>query len=135
MGHKKKTQQPGVWKKRKNNDDSDLKVIDTSYDSFKLADLVAEAWLNQTLRDALTTGPQGPRETKAQAELLARGIHVTKAIVLTEDEYKEGWQLDDDDEVALVLPSKTRVKIPGGATKNDLLETARMLMACTPHGI
>jgi hypothetical protein len=52
--------------------------------------------------------------------------------VLTEDEYNDGWQLDHPAEVAFVLPDSSRAQNLPAA---QLLETAKLLMACVPNGI
>ena len=69
------------------------------------------------------------RSTAAQTALAARGIRLTNPIVITEAEYDAGWEADDDNQVVFVLPSATR------QSGLNLLETAKMLMACVPNGI
>jgi hypothetical protein len=48
--------------------------------------------------------------------------------VITEDEYDDGWDQDDPDQVVFVLPNLSR-------QSGNLLETAKLLMACVPNGI
>jgi hypothetical protein len=43
------------------------------------------------------------------------------------------YTMQSDDEVVFVLPNESR--IVAGATQSELLESAKMLMACTPNGI
>jgi hypothetical protein len=48
--------------------------------------------------------------------------------VLTEAEYDDGWDMDDPNQVVFVLPNRAR-------QAGDLLENAKLLMACVPNGI
>jgi hypothetical protein len=60
-------------------------------------------------------------------------LHLTNPIVITEEEYDAGWQMDEDDEVVFVLPNVGPANTGAGAA--NLLDTAKLLMAVTPHGI
>jgi hypothetical protein len=111
------------------------KVADFSYQNDSLADLIVECWIVSTTLNSLTTGSFGARKTAAQAALAARGIYFDYPIVVTEDEYENGFSLADaglpaDKGLVFVLPRKTRV-----TSSKPLLETAKMLMAITPNGI
>ncbi len=111
------------------------KVADFSYQNDVLAQLIVDMWTG-THFDLITppldyTG----RSTRAKTALEDRGIYLAYPIVITEDEYDDGFSLANAglsaiDGVVLVLPRKTRVT-PG----TPLLETAKMLMAVTPNGI
>jgi hypothetical protein len=57
---------------------------------------------------------------------------MTKPIVITEDEYYQGYTMADDAGVVFVLPDAARADIASGSS---LLEVAKLLMACTPNGI
>jgi hypothetical protein len=120
----------GIWKRKAHLNDPDVRVVDFSYQSDRLAQLVVDAWNDQNLRDTLL---DHAHQNAVRQALAARGIFLSHPIVLTEDEYNDGWQMDDDDEVVLVLPNDTRKTAPSGAF--DLLETAKLLMAITPNGI
>ena len=116
------------------------KVADFSYESDVLAQLIVEIWLGQhtdltTPSGAGTTHAQyRAREAAAKAVLAARGIYLDHPIVITEDEYDDGFHLADAglSPVVFVLPRDTR---PTTAGPPPLLETAKMLMAITPNGI
>jgi len=90
------------------------------------------AWNEVTFRNGLITGTPAQRINNAKTALAARGINLTNPIVLTESEFAEGWVRDSDDEVVFVLPDSSRVIMTAGT---PLLETAKLLMACTPNGI
>ena len=68
------------------------------------------------------------RTLKTALRNLGHSIDLTSAIVLTEEEYQNGWQQDDPNQVVFVLPNSTR-------QSGDLLESAKLLMACVPNGI
>jgi hypothetical protein len=132
----------GVWKKGKQATDDDIKVADFSYQNDDIArEIIVKAWgdavfLGKLLGDQTPGHVQSPPEiadriTAAVTALSAlpnKPVTLKSAIVLTEAEYNEGWDVDDQDQVVFVLPNRTR------ATGN-LLETAKMLMACVPNGI
>ena len=77
------------------------KVADFSYESDVLAQLIVEIWLGQhtdltTPSGAGTTHAQyRAREAAAKAVLAARGIYLDHPIVITEDEYDDGFHLAD----------------------------------------
>jgi hypothetical protein len=120
--------QPGIWKKKKKKTDPDIKVADFSYQNDLLAEMITKAWSTPGYADKLTN-----HATKfARSELRSRGINLTRAVVLTEAEYNSGWEMRHADEVVFVLPNKSRARnVPAG----QLLETAKLLMACVPNGI
>jgi hypothetical protein len=117
------------------------KVADFSYQNDVLAQLIADMWTGTHL-DLITppldyTG----RSTRAKTALEDRGIYLANPIVITEDEYEDGFSLANaglsaSDGVVLVLPRKTRATLTtAGGLAPPLLETAKMLMAVTPNGI
>ena len=140
-----KPKKRGVWQNAKGGNDDNLvdRVADFSYQSDALAQLIVEMWLG--LHGNLIT-PSGPRVTTpqyqarmtaAKAVLAARGIYLELPIVITEDEFEDGFSLADaglspTNGVVFVLPRNTRPTTFGGP---PLLETAKMLMAITPNGI
>ncbi|MEH2541666.1 MULTISPECIES: hypothetical protein [unclassified Bradyrhizobium] len=120
----------GLWQRKNHVNDPDVKVVDFSYESDLLAQLVVDAWGDNQLKQKLLNHNNQP---DVRDELASRGIFLRRPVVLTEEEYNEGWQMEDDDEVVLVLPNETRsTAASGGFT---LLETAKLLMAITPNGI
>jgi hypothetical protein len=113
-----------------------VKVADVSYQNDELAVLIARAWTDPGFRDGLV-GDAAPktilqRTAAAQTALQGLPIHpisLASPIVITEAEYDAGWESDDDAQVVFVLPNAAR---QAGA---NLVETAKMLMACVPNGI
>jgi hypothetical protein len=126
MGKKTPKSQRGIWSHK----DAEVKVLDFSYDSTILAQLVVDAWASTPLKNKLL---DHTNQNAVQQELANRGIFLNHPVVLTEAEYNDGWQQEDDNEVVLVLPNDGRkIAASGGFT---LIETAKLLMAVTPNGI
>lgn len=61
------------------------------------------------------------------------GMALKRAVIITEEEHDSHYTMQDDDEVVFVLPNLSRVA--DSASKKQLLESAKLLMACTPNGI
>jgi hypothetical protein len=103
-----------------------------------LAQLIIDAWSNANFRNSLlerdTTNPDKPPTPAAvQAATLAvnaAGFNLKRAVVISEQEHDGGYEMKEDNEIVFVLPNEDRV-FPG----RSLLETAKLLMACTPNGI
>ena len=110
------------------------RVADFSYQSDSLAQMIVEAWADPSFQSQLTQGSQATRESNAKAALEARGIFLQSPIVITEAEYEGGYHVPDHNKgVVLVLPNQPRTETP--LPHQSLLETAKLLMACTPNGI
>jgi hypothetical protein len=124
--------EPGFFRKAPTSGDPDVRVADFSYQNDALADLIVRAWTDVAFQNGLLTGTPPQRINRAEAALKQRGIYLTNPIVLSEQEFNEGWDADNDDEVVFVLPNISRATTTAGT---PLLETAKLLMACTPNGI
>jgi hypothetical protein len=119
------------------------KVADFSYESDALAQLIVDMWAGQhkdLVKTASTHAQYKARSDAAKKVLEARGFYFNEPIVITEDEFDkiftlEGAGLSKKDGVVLVLPRPGRAKGAKTAGGSPLLETAKMLMAITPHGI
>ncbi|MFZ0353217.1 MAG: hypothetical protein WAM12_06050 [Pseudolabrys sp.] len=103
------------------------RVADFSYTSDALAQMIVDAWTDETFETRLLD------KSQAKDVLAERGIYLSKPHVITEQAYYDGHHCDDPDEVVFVLPNKPRVVRPPPG--RSLLETAKLLMAITPNGI
>ncbi len=113
--------------------DPSERVADFSYENETLAQMIVHAWTDQTFRTKILKRKRNGTSPNAKAELAERGIFLKNPVVITEDEYNDGYHMKDRNGVVFVLPNQARaVTPPSGET---LLETARLLMACTPNGI
>jgi len=115
------------------------KVADFSYESPALAQLIVDIWGGQhaELIDTNRTGVQRSDDAKNLFLTLNPPLKLDQPIVIKEDEYVNGYQLDREGldptkAVVFVVPRPARLINPGAA---GLIETAKMLMAITPNGI
>jgi len=136
----------------------DVTVPTFSYQNDRLADLIVAAWVNgqfdfgggvagPKLGDALAgPGSRDPagnptptaRKTARAAVNFFANMDLKSVVVITEAEHDLDYTTTDLDEVTLVLPRDSRLNtgaISGAPYAPDLLETAKLLMACTPNGI
>jgi len=120
----------GIWKHKGGIHDPDVKLADFSYQNDEIAGLIVHAWTNNGFRNGLLGGSIANRKAAAIAALqgLNNPIDLTSPIVISEEEYNHGWDSDDHDQVVFVLPNASR-------QANNLLESAKLLMACVPNGI
>jgi hypothetical protein len=133
------------------------------YSSDGLRDLIVAAWANRswtdpapgglgtvpklgdalTDRDPLTGLPSPAAKATAKAAVNAMaGLDLKSVVVITEAEHDDDYTMQDDEEVVFVLPRPSRSVIasapgpfPVPPYPAKLLETAKLLMACTPNGI
>jgi hypothetical protein len=114
-----------------------LRVVDFSYaPNDSLAQMIVDAWVDKDFRTLLLTRGADGKSPNAKAAFAARGLYLNNPVVITEDEYYQDHEMQDD-QVVFVLPDSRRAQQPGslGLPSHSLLETARLLMASTPHGI
>lgn len=102
------------------------RVADFSYSNDALAQMIVDAWVDDGFRNQLLD------PATAKKELAKRGIYLKSPVVIDERDYVEGFAKAGD-EVVFVIPDKGRTDT--AAAGLALLDTARLLMACTPHGI
>src|SRR4029079_3848018 len=130
------------------NNASDAAQPMFSYDPSKLAPVIVAMWNDTAYPNcaALERKPNGsPTAAATAAAKTLINVPVTttnpngtdfnleKPVIITEAEHDAGWYIEDDKEVAFVLPNKPRVA--SGSSGPQLLATAKLLMACTPNGI
>jgi len=124
---------------------SEVTVPSFSYNNPGLADLIVKAWTDDPFRDALlernpgTGRPTANAVKKATEQVNSFGkLTLKRAVVISEAEHDGNYTMEDDDEVVFVLPNKGRQPAPppsSAPTPAELLETAKLLMSCTPNGI
>jgi len=100
-----------------------------------LAQMIVDCWVDGNFRDMLLKGTTDDRKKHAKALFGAQGFFWNgtsrKPLVISEAEYNDGWVLSEPAEICFVLPDHDGTCPPG----QNLLETARLLMAATPNGI
>jgi hypothetical protein len=118
---------PGIFR----DADKKLQVADFSYaPNDALAQMIVDAWVNGGFRKMLLD------RANAKAMFATRGFHwngtAKTPVVISQDDYEAGYAMKEfDKEIVFVLPDHDGTCPPG----QSLLDTARLLMACTPHGI
>jgi hypothetical protein len=106
-----------------------------------IAQVIVDAWNGVATLDKIlqreTTGANKGMATQiavnqatAAINAAAPNFDLKRAVIITEDEHDTGYTMETPDDVVFVLPNKSRL----GAGAN-LLNTAKLLMACTPNGI
>jgi hypothetical protein len=106
-----------------------------------IAQVIVDAWNGVASLDKIlqreTTGANKGMATQiavnqatAAINAAAPNFNLKRAVIITEDEHDNGYTMETPDDVVFVLPNKSRL----GAGAN-LLNTAKLLMACTPNGI
>jgi hypothetical protein len=108
-----------------------------SYTDPDIPNVIVKVWANpgnMLDRKPGTNVPTQPAVDDATALINSEtGMKLKRAVIITEEEHDNDYTMQDDDEVVFVLPNKSRVV--NTATANQLLESAKLLMACTPNGI
>jgi hypothetical protein len=93
-----------------------------------LAQMIVYAWTDTNFRNQLLNNVAFSKQALAD-----RGVYLKAPVVITEDQYNNNYVQQDPDGVIFVLPNPPRTVAPPQG--QSLLETAKLLMACTPNGI
>ena len=117
--------------------DDEATVPTFGFDSSELAELIVQAWTDDKFREKLLERDAQKKVTPAASKAAtdavnARGFNLKRAVVITENEHDRHYRMQSPDEVVFVLPDVERIANP---KTGPLLETARLLMTCTPNGI
>jgi hypothetical protein len=84
-------------------------------------------------RDANLLPTPLARQTALARVQQAGFANLTGAVVITEEEHDRDYVMQSGSEIVFVLPNQNRVNL--APTGPALLDTAKLLMACTPNGI
>jgi hypothetical protein len=94
-----------------------------------LAQMIVDAWVDKDFRDLLLD------PANAKAIFATRGFYwngtTKRPVVITENSYNAGYAHNHANEIVFVLPNHNGTCPPG----QNLLDTAKLLMAATPNGI
>jgi hypothetical protein len=94
-----------------------------------LAQMIVDAWVNKDFRKLLLD------PANAKAMFATRGFYWNgtkkEPVVISEDDYDKGYTRKHHDQIVFVLPNHDGTCPPG----DNLLDTAKLLMAATPNGI
>jgi hypothetical protein len=133
----------GIRKKHGGSDDMTVPEFAMPPDAVPgIAQVIVKAWNGDaSLMNILDRNAANPNKGCATATAVAQataaingaypGYNLNRAVIITEKEHDDGYTMETPDDVVFVLPNKTRVNLAGA----NLLESAKLLMACTPNGI
>jgi hypothetical protein len=103
-----------------------------------IAQVIVNLWTDQNLFNAVTARTaQGQATTNARIaatnaiNAAQPTYNFTQCVIISEAEHDDGYRVQSPDDVVFVLPNPGRIN-PAGAS---LLNSAKLLMACTPNGI
>ena len=99
-----------------------------------MAQMIIDAWANPghlLERDPKTKLPTKRAVQDATGRIQKAGYDLERAVVITEAEHDSDYIMQSDNEIVFVLPNKNRVAAPA----TNLLDTAKLLMGCTPNGV
>ena len=142
-------------KRRRGNTEQDADVTLPTVPVFSypitdaLAKVVVNAWvdpgdlLKRDRRGNPTNAAATEATNKINEALKAGGPPPTagvlkRAVIISEEEHDDDYTMQEPEEVVFVLPNKDRVTLPNpmpNPIPPHILETAKVLMACTPNGI
>lgn len=107
-----------------------------------IAQVIVDIWTGtislSTIMDRELSGPKKGMATAAAVTLATAAINAAfpkfnfvRAVIISEEEHDNGYTMETENDVVFVLPNKQRIDNTGG----NLLNSAKLLMACTPNGI
>jgi hypothetical protein len=107
-----------------------------------IAQVIVDIWTGAAgldkIMERVTSGANKGMATQlavdqATAAINAAAPHYNfvRAVIIKEEEHDAGYTMETENDVVFVLPNKGRIDSTGG----NLLNTAKLLMACTPNGI
>jgi hypothetical protein len=97
-----------------------------------LAQVVLDVWANPGhILDRQNGRPTQQAVMEATQKIQAAGFDLDRAVIITEEEHDDDYTMENDREVVFVLPRRNRLI----NNPTHLLDTAKLLMACTPNGI
>ena len=103
-----------------------------------IAQVIVNLWTDQNLRDAVMARTAQNQATENARIAATNAINAaqptynfTRCVIINEEEHDNGYIVESPDDVVFVLPNRGRIN-PAGT---HLLDTAMLLMACTPNGI
>jgi hypothetical protein len=135
---------PGGIKKKKGSDDMTVPEFAIPPDAVPgIAQVIVDIWQNKPGLDKifdrnLTGANQGMatddavKQATAAINAAAPGFNLQRAVIIREVEHDKGYTMEFENDVVFVLPNPGRVKDVAAA---NVIQTAKLLMACTPNGI
>ena len=133
---------PGGIRKKKGNDDITVPEFAMPPDAVPgIAQVIVDIWqqtkpnLDKIVTERINgvASPTAVQQATDAINAAAPNFKLKRVEIITEDEHDRGYTTEDENAVVFVLPNKDRVKDTN--TSASLLNSAKLLMACTPNGI
>jgi len=137
------TRKPHGIKRKRGSDDITTPDFQLDPDAVPgIAQVIVDIWTGavslSTLMLRETTGSTKGMATPAAVGLATATINAAfpnfnflRAVIISEEEHDNGYTMETENDVVFVLPNQNRINPAGGS----LLNSAKLLMACTPNGI
>jgi hypothetical protein len=136
------TRQPGGIKRHRNGDEITTPDFQLAPDAVPgIADVIVKIWTGAAGTDKImertAAGPNrvATQDARDQATALinaaAPNYNFRRCVIISEFEHDRGYTMEDENDVVFVLPNPDRINTAGA----NLLNSAKLLMACTPNGI
>ena len=136
------TRPPGGIKRNRGADDITTPDFQLAPDAIPgIADAIVKIWTGAAGTDKImertNPGPNGvaTQAARDQATALinaaAPKYNFLRCVIISESEHDRGYRMENENDVVFVLPNPGRINPAGG----NLLNSAKLLMACTPNGI
>jgi hypothetical protein len=134
---------PGGIKKKKGGGEMTVPEFAMPPDAVPgIALVIVNAWNNDPsldkIMDRFESGarkgmatPDAVDQATVAINAAAPNFNLQRAVIISEKEHDDGYTMETADDVVFVLPNATRVDLTG----SSVLDTAKLLMACTPNGI
>ncbi|MBR1255200.1 hypothetical protein JQ634_16005 [Bradyrhizobium sp. AUGA SZCCT0240] len=134
---------PGGIKKKKGGGEMTVPEFAMPPDAVPgIAQVIVDAWNNDASLDKIferyPSGAYKGMATKDAADQATAAINAAapkfnlqRAVIISEEEHDNGYTMQFEYDVVFVLPNPDRADLNGA----NLLNTAKLLMACTPNGI
>jgi hypothetical protein len=133
----------GIKKPKGSSDDMTVPEFAMPPDAVPgIAQVIVDIWTGAAgldkIMERVTSGANKGMATQlavdqATAAINAAAPHYNfvRAVIIKEEEHDAGYTMETENDVVFVLPRPGRANLTG----TNLLNTAKLLMACTPNGI
>ena len=133
----------GIKKPKGSSDDMTVPEFSMPPDAVPgIAQVIVNIWTGvvglDKIMDRYDSGPKRGMATDdavtqatAAINAAAPGFNLKRCVIIKESEHDDGYTMEEPNHVVFVLPDSDRVVLTGA----NLLNSAKLLMACTPNGI
>ena len=135
--------QPGGIKRKRGSTDITTPDFELAPDAIPgIAQVIVNIWTGAAgldkIMDRIPSGAKKGMATQDAVDQATAAINAAtphynfkRAIIISEEEHDNGYTMETENDVVFVLPNRGRIDRAGA----NLLNSAKLLMACTPNGI